>query len=65
MKQIATLFILLTLAFSEVALAQKSNDETPVKRERTDMFMIQYNYEGLLNFPDSIRVKPMEPRGWN
>jgi hypothetical protein len=58
MKQIATLFILLTLAFSEVALAQKSNEETPVKRERTDMFMIQYNHEGLLNFPDSIRLSP-------
>jgi len=58
MKQIATILIILYTVFSFEAVAQQNKEKAPVKRERTDMLMIQYNYETLLNFPDSIRLSP-------
>lgn len=39
-------------------LMAQTQPTTNAKRERTDMFMVSYNYETLLNFPDSIRLSP-------
>lgn len=41
-----------------VALSQENTIPERFERQRTDMFMVQYNYEGLLNFPDSIKLSP-------
>lgn len=61
-----TLFIsfallLTTHCFSQDPAPKVPDNWTP---ERTDMFMFQYNYETLLDFPDSVSLSPWS-RGVN